>query len=168
MLKSTQTLPPPLPDERLKWVESLARLMDSQFRLPGTNFKFGLDPIMGFIPLAGTLSTYAVSGILVVTMARYGVSRKVVILMFLNILLDALIGSIPIIGNIFDFAYKANDRNVRLLRRHYQEGKHSGSGTGILIVVSLFLLLILGLIFYGLWELSSFLWQYVQHAWSNY
>ncbi len=131
-MKNSQTPPTALPDERLKWVESLARLMDSQFRLPGTNFKFGLDPILGFIPLAGALSTYAVSGILVFTMARYGVSRKVVILMFLNILLDALFGSIPIIGNIFDFAYKANDRNVRLLRRHYQEGKYSGSGTGIL------------------------------------
>ena len=167
-MKSSQTSHSPVPDERLRWVESLAHLMDSQFRLPGTKFTFGLDPILGFIPLAGALSTYAISGILVFTMARYGVSRKVIILMFLNILLDALIGSIPIIGNIFDFAYKANDRNVRLLRQHYQEGKYSGSGTGILVVVFVFLLLLLGLIFYGLWELSSFLWQYVQHAWSNY
>ncbi|RDC61971.1 DUF4112 domain-containing protein [Adhaeribacter pallidiroseus] len=167
-MKNTESPLTPLPDERLRWVESVARLMDSQFRFPGTSFKFGLDPILGFIPLAGTLSTYAVSGILVFTMARYGVSRKVVILMCFNIILDALLGSIPLIGNIFDFAYKANDRNVRLLRRHYQEGKYSGTGTGVLILIMVSLLLVLGLIFYGLWELGSFLWQYAHHTWSTY
>jgi len=142
--------------------------MDSQFRLPGTQFKFGLDPILGFIPLAGTLSTYAVSGILVFTMARYGVSRKVVILMLINIFLDALIGSIPLIGNLFDFVYKANDRNVRLLRRHYQEGKYAGSGTGILLLIGLFLIVLLGLLFYGIWTLSAYLWQHLQLIFSSY
>ncbi|MDQ3291947.1 MAG: DUF4112 domain-containing protein [Bacteroidota bacterium] len=155
-------------DERLKWVESVSRLMDSQFKLPGTQFKFGLDPILGFIPLAGTLSTYAVSGVLVFTMARYGVSRKVVILMLINIFLDALIGSIPLIGNLFDFVYKANDRNVRLLRRHYQEGKYAGSGTGILVLIGLFLLVLLGLLFYGIWTLSAYLWQHLQLIFSSY
>ncbi len=155
-------------DERLKWVESLSRLMDSQFRLPGTQFKFGLDPILGFIPLAGTLSTYAVSGVLVFTMARYGVSRKVVILMLINIFLDALIGSIPLVGNLFDFVYKANDRNVRLLRRHYQEGKYAGSGTGILLLIGLFLVVLLGLLFYGIWTLSAYLWQHLQLIFSSY
>lgn len=162
------TSPTTIPDERLKWVESLARLMDSQFRLPGTNFKFGLDPILGFIPLAGTLSTFAVSGILVFTMARYGASRKVIILMFGNIILDALMGSIPLIGNLFDFVYKANDRNVRLLRRHYQEGKYAGSGTGILLLMVLFLLALMALIFYGVWMLGAYLWQYLQHTISSY
>lgn len=155
-----QLQPTSLPDERLKWVEALSRLMDSQFRLPGTKFKFGLDPILGFIPLAGTLSTYAVSGLLVLTMARHGASRKLVIMMFGNILLDAIIGSIPILGNLFDFVYKANDRNVRLLRSHYQEGKHTGSGTGILILMVVSLLILLALLFYGIWELTQFLWDY--------
>lgn len=150
----------PLPDERLKWVETVARLMDSQFQLPGTKFKFGLDPILGFIPLAGTLSTYAVSGLLVFTMARFGVSRKVLIMMLGNILLDAVIGSIPLVGNLFDFVYKANDRNVRLLRQHYQEGKHTGSGTGILLAITAFLILLMALIFYGAWRLGEYLWQY--------
>lgn len=148
-------------DERLKWVEVVARLLDSQFQLPGTKFKFGLDPILGFIPVAGAVSTYAISGLLVLTMARHGVSRKVVIMMLGNILLDALVGSIPIIGNLFDFVYKANDRNVRLLRRHYQEGKYTGSGTGLLLAISLFLLILLGLIFYGAWKLAEYLWQYL-------
>ena len=156
----SQPRPTTIPDERLKWVEALSRLMDSQFRLPGTNFKFGLDPVLGFIPLAGTLSTYAVSGLLVLTMARHGASRKLIIMMFGNILLDAIIGSIPILGNLFDFVYKANDRNVRLLRRHYQEGKYTGSGSGIIAILILSLLALLALIFYGIWELSQFLWEY--------
>jgi hypothetical protein len=160
-----QPASPPLPDERLKWVEAIARLMDSQFQLPGTKFKFGLDPILGFIPLAGTVSTYAVSGILVFTMARYGVSRKVVILMLGNILLDAIIGSIPLVGNLFDFVYKANDKNVRLLRRHYQEGKYTGSGWGIIIAVTVFMLILFGFIFYGLWQLGEYLWQYALNHW---
>ncbi|PSR57366.1 DUF4112 domain-containing protein [Adhaeribacter arboris] len=157
-----------IPDERLKWVETLSRVMDSQFRLPGTQFKFGLDPLLGFIPVAGALSTYAVSGLLVFTMARYGVSRKVVILMLINIFLDSLIGSIPLIGNLFDFVYKANDRNVRLLRRHYQEGTHAGSGTGILLLIALFLLVLMGLLFYGIWTLSAYLWQHLQLIFSSY
>ena len=156
---------PSVPDERLKWVEAVARLMDSQFQLPGTRFKFGLDPILGFIPLAGTVSTYAVSGILVFTMARHGVSRKVVILMLGNILLDAIIGSIPLVGNLFDFVYKANDKNVRLLRRHYQEGKYTGSGWGIIIAITVFMMVLFGFIFYGLWQLGQYIWQYALNNW---
>lgn len=138
----------------------MARLLDSQFRLPGTNFKFGLDPLLGFIPLAGTVSTFALSGLLVFTMARHGASRKVMIMMFGNIILDALIGSVPIIGDLFDFVYKANDRNVRLLRQHYHEGKYTGSGTGLLLGAAVILLALLVLIFYGVWRLGEYLWQY--------
>lgn len=160
-MRQPQSLPTTVPDERLKWVEAMARLLDSQFRLPGTNFKFGLDPLLGFIPLAGTVSTFALSGLLVFTMARYGASRKVMIMMFGNIILDALIGSVPIVGDLFDFVFKANDRNVRLLRRHYQEDKHTGSGTGLLIGAAVFLLALLVLIFYGVWQLGEYLWQYI-------
>jgi hypothetical protein len=74
-----------------------------------------------------------------------------------NLVLDATLGSIPVIGNLFDFFYKANQRNVNLLKRHYQEGKYTGSGTGILITIALTLLVILGLIIYGTWKLISYL-----------
>ncbi|EOR96044.1 putative protein-transmembrane prediction [Arcticibacter svalbardensis MN12-7] len=81
-------------------------------------------------------------------MVKSGVSRKVVILMILNILVDAVIGAIPFIGNIFDFYYKANTRNIKLLKEHYQEGKHEGGGTGVIIVILFFLVLILALFIY--------------------
>src|SRR5919112_1528793 len=99
-------------DERLRWIEMVSRFMDSQFRLPGTNFRFGLDPILSFIPFGGSAASFAVSAGLLVTMLKYGVSRKVIIMMMGNLVLDAIIGSIPVIGNIFDFVFKANQRNV--------------------------------------------------------
>lgn len=122
---------------RLRWVERISYLLDEKFRLPGTNFRFGLDPILNLIPVAGDLSGFLISAALVFTMARYGVSRKVVILMTLNILLDAIVGGIPLLGQLFDFYYKANSKNIRLLKEHYEEGKHKGSGTGVLLIIAL-------------------------------
>ncbi|OUJ71846.1 DUF4112 domain-containing protein [Hymenobacter crusticola] len=152
-------------DERLRWVERVARLMDSQFHLPGTRFRFGLDPVLGLIPILGDLSTFAVSGMLVLTMMRHGASRNVVIRMVLNILIDTILGAIPIIGNIFDFAYKSNDRNVELLRRHYAEGKYQGGGRLVLTLVLLGMLVFFGLLTWGLWALTSWLWHYGQAHW---
>jgi hypothetical protein len=149
-------------NDRLRWVESLSRLMDSQFRVPGTTWRFGLDPIMSLIPVVGGIPSLAVSGVLILTMMRHGASGNVVVRMVLNVLLDTLIGAIPIIGNIFDFTYKANDRNVRLLRRHYAEGKYQGSGRGIMAFAIVLLLLIAGLVLWGSYELIRAIWQYFQ------
>jgi hypothetical protein len=143
--------------DRLRWVESMSKIMDNQFRLPGTNYRFGLDPILGLVPIAGDLASFAISAGLVLTMARHGVSRKVVILMALNILLDATLGSIPILGNIFDFAFKANQRNINLLRRHYVEGKYQGTGTGILVAVLAGALVVILLVGYAMWQLIAYL-----------
>jgi hypothetical protein len=131
--------------------------MDSQFRLPGTNFRFGLDPILSFIPFGGSAASFAVSAGLLLTMLKYGVSRKVWVMMLGNLLLDAVIGSIPIIGNIFDFTFKANQRNVSLLKKHYQEGKYMGSGNGLLATIIIVMLLLLILIIYGTWQLVVYL-----------
>lgn len=131
--------------------------MDEQFRLPGTNFRFGLDPIINFIPVAGDLGGFAVSTMLLLTMAKHGVSRKVLLLMTLNIILDSTIGAIPILGNIFDFAYKSNSRNIKLLKEHYDEGKHQGSGKGIIAWIIAILILSFALIVYVLWAAISWL-----------
>lgn len=124
-------------DERLRWVERIARLMDSQFRLPGTGFRFGLDPLLGLVPIVGDLSTTVVSVALLLTMLRHGASGAVVVRMVLNILLDTFVGAIPLLGNVFDFAYKSNERNVALLHRHYASGQHTGSGKGLVAFVLL-------------------------------
>jgi len=152
-------MPPPTPDPRFRWIESISTFMDNQFQLPGTNFRFGLDPLLSFIPFAGSAASFAISAGLLLTMMKHGVSRKVVIMMLGNLALDATLGSIPVIGNIFDFTFKANQRNVNLLKKHYQEGKYTGSGNGIIFTVILFLLLLLGLIIYCTWKLGSYLYS---------
>lgn len=157
--------PAPVPatfdaDERLRWVERIARLMDSQFRLPGTRFRFGLDPLLGLVPIVGDLSTTAVSIALLLTMLRHGASGAVVVRMALNILLDTVVGAIPIIGNVFDFAYKSNERNVALLRRHYAEGRHRGSGKGLIALVLLAFLVVFSLVAWGSVALLSWVWHY--------
>ena len=149
-------------DARLRSVERIARLMDSQFRLPGTRFRFGLDPLLGLLPVVGDLSTLAVSGALLLTMMRHGASGAVVVRMAFNILLDTLIGAIPIIGNVFDFAYKSNERNVALLRRHYAEGRHSGSGKGLALLLFITVVAIFALVGWGSVLLLRWVWQYFE------
>lgn len=137
----------------IQWVEQLSRLMDSRFVIPGTNIRFGIDPILSLLPVFGDLVTFIVSGMLIYTMRNHGASRNVAVKMILNATLDAVIGTIPLVGTIFDVFYKANDRNVKLLKEHYFEGKHQGSGNGLLVLIAIVAILILAGAFYGLYKL---------------
>ncbi|UOQ95853.1 DUF4112 domain-containing protein [Hymenobacter sp. 5317J-9] len=162
MLPRTQARPPATfdADERLRWVERIARLMDSQFALPGTRFRFGLDPLLGLLPIVGDLSTTVVSVALLLTMFRHGASGALVVRMALNILIDTVVGGIPILGNLFDFAYKSNERNVALLRAHYAEGRHTGSGKGLVLLLLLFLAAVVALVGWGSYELLRWGWHF--------
>jgi len=139
----------------LRHMDQLARLMDARFRIPGTNFRFGLDSLIGLIPGAGDLSTFAVSGYMLVIMAQNGASGYVLARMTLNILIDALFGSIPILGDIFDMAFKANMRNMRLMQQYYKEGRHRGSAWRVFIPILIVLLLIIGIIIWLIYRLIA-------------
>ncbi len=144
-----------------KYLDSMSDLLDSRFRIPGTNVRFGLDFLVGLVPYAGDLVTFAFSGMLVISMARYGVSGLVVLKMLGNLLLDTLVGSIPVLGDLFDLGFKANRRNYKLLQEHYQEGKHGGSAIPVIIAVVFALLLMsVSIIFIALkifgWALDFF------------
>jgi hypothetical protein len=149
-------------DERLRWVERIARLMDNQFKLPGTRFRFGLDPLLGLVPIVGDLSSTVVSVALLLTMLRHGASGAIVVRMGINILIDSIFGAIPIIGNLFDFAYKSNERNVALLRRHYAEGRHTGSGKGLVALLLLAFVAVSGLLAWGGVTLLRVMWHYFE------
>lgn len=142
---------------KMRWVSRLSYLMDKQFRFPGTNFRFGLDPVLNLIPIAGDMAGLLISGGLLLAMVRKGASNKLVVLMTLNILLDAIIGAIPVIGQIFDFFFKANSRNIKLMREHYLENKHQGSGKGIVLWAVIIIVILLSLAIYGLWSLGTWL-----------
>ncbi|MBC8054760.1 MAG: DUF4112 domain-containing protein [Sphingobacteriaceae bacterium] len=142
---------------KLRWVEQIAYLLDERFRIPGTSFRFGLDPILNLIPAVGGLSGFLLTAALILTMAKNGASGKIVALMGVNALLDVTIGSIPILGHLFDFLYKANSKNIRLLKQHYEEGKHQGSGKSVWIIAIIVLVLLLSLLLYVIWELLGWI-----------
>lgn len=143
------------------WVKSVSYLMDEQFRFPGTKFRFGIDPIINLFPLVGDMTGFLISAGMLLAMARNGASSKVVVLMSINILVDSVIGPIPVLGNIFDFYFKSNTRNLRLMQEYFVEGKHQGSGKNTIIIALIVLVLILALLVYGLikvgeWVISWF------------
>lgn len=137
-------------DDRLANVRLLAQLMDSRFTIPGTNIRFGLDPLIGlFLPGVGSVASSVVSLALISTMARYGASRHLIIRMLLNVLLDTTLGAIPLLGSVFDVFYRANDRNIELLRQHYDEGRYQGNGAGLIAMLLAVLAVVCGLIVWG-------------------
>jgi len=150
------TIPP-----KIKWLDTVSSFLDNQFRIPGTQTRFGLDFIVGLIPGAGDMISFGVSSVLVLTMARYGASGRVIIQMLWNIFLDTVVGAIPILGDIFDLYYKSNRRNFNLLREHYEEGAYGGSGKWVVVVVLIALIaMFVGLI----WLIAKL----VAFSWSNF
>ncbi|WP_457939800.1 DUF4112 domain-containing protein [Mesorhizobium sp. 10J20-29] len=99
-------------------LEVLSRLLDSRWSIPGTPIRFGLDAVVGLVPILGD-SASALISVYILTRARaLGVERALLGRMIANVLLDTLIGSVPLLGSVFDIYFKANNRNMRLLRRH--------------------------------------------------
>jgi hypothetical protein len=98
--------------------ERLARLLDSQFRVPGTRMRFGVDGVIGLLPGVGDAAGLALSTMVIVQAVRLGARGSTVARMVLNVALDTVVGAIPVVGSVFDFAFKANNRNVSLLARH--------------------------------------------------
>lgn len=133
----------------------LAKLLDSQFRIG--NFRFGLDPLLGLVPGIGDFIALIMSGGILALAAKHGASRKLLILMALNALADAMIGSIPVLGQIFDFFFKANNRNVRLLEKYYEQGKYQGSGKGVIAVIIITVLIVAASFIYLLWRLVEWI-----------
>ncbi|MDR0264703.1 MAG: DUF4112 domain-containing protein [Sphingobacterium sp.] len=140
-------------DQDFGWIDRISWLMDNQFKIG--SFRFGLDPILNLIPLGGAIAGFGTSLVLVIAMWRNGASPKLVIRMLLNISFDAVLGSIPFLGNLFDFFSKANEKNIKLLRQHYYEGKHTGSGIGIIISILAVFFILIGVTFYLIWTLFS-------------
>ena len=105
-------------DSSLAEIESLVRLLDSRFRVPGTGIRFGLDGLLGLIPGIGDAATGAASLYIVHRARALGVPNHVLARMLANVAIDMAAGSVPLLGDIFDVAFKANLRNLDLLRRH--------------------------------------------------
>lgn len=98
--------------ERLSW------LLDSVLRVPGTNWRIGLDGIVGLIPGIGDISAGAISSYIVYKAYKIGLPFPVIGRMILNVILETIIGIIPFFEDIFDIVFKANQRNVKLMKEY--------------------------------------------------
>ena len=92
--------------------------MDEFIRVPGTKFKFGLDPLLGLLPGLGDTGSALVSAFALIQAARLGVPKIVLARMSLNILINELIGIVPVIGDAFSFWFKSNARNYQIVKDH--------------------------------------------------
>jgi hypothetical protein len=107
-------------EERLLRLRRLSERLDETFTIPGTNYKIGIDPLIGAIPIIGDLIGAILSTYIIYSGIKMGASPKVVRKMVTNIVIEFIIGSAPLIGDVFDFFWKANKKNVELI----EEIKH--------------------------------------------
>ena len=129
-------------DSRLTRVRTLARALDSAVPIPGTSFRFGLDPILGLVPGVGDLAGAVLSGYIVLAGVRMGVSRSGVLRMLANIAIDTFVGAVPIVGDLFDAGWKSNNRNVALIERHMADPHATRTGNRLVILAAVIVLLI--------------------------
>ncbi|GEO99833.1 DUF4112 domain-containing protein [Methylobacterium haplocladii] len=102
-------------------LEQLAHLMDTAFLIPGTNRRVGLDALIGLVPVIGDIAGMAIASYIVYEARRLGAPRWLVWRMMGNVAFDGAVGAVPLAGDLFDAAFKANRRNVRLLRKHLEK-----------------------------------------------
>jgi len=130
-------------EQRLDVLRRVSRLLDSAVPLPGTTFRFGLDPILGLIPGFGDLVSPLVALAIVWQARDLGVPRVVQLRMIFNVAIDALIGMVPLAGDLFDFAWKSNNRNMALLERHAYEEHTPSAGDWMFVALASALLLLI-------------------------
>lgn len=107
----------------LRRLERLTRWLDDAFVLPGTQFRFGLDPIFGLLPGVGDTATAAMTAYFILIARKHKAPLGLQVKVVGNLLLDWLVGAIPLVGDLFDFGFKANRRNLDLLRAWLEEAR---------------------------------------------
>ena len=135
-------------EEKLFRLKLLSKRLDEIITIPGTKYKIGSDPIIGFIPVVGDLIGSVLSTYIVYSGSKMGLSSNIVAKMGLNVLLDFAIGSIPIIGDLFDIGWKANKKNIELIEininksNDYLFTNNLITATLIIVILAIFLTII--------------------------
>jgi hypothetical protein len=138
----------PVQFERLR---AVSRLLDSAFTIPGTRYRFGLDAIIGLVPGLGDAVSALFSAYLVLQASRLGAPRAVVTRMVANVAIDTIVGWIPVLGDLFDVAWKSNVRNMDLLEEHLRHpaAAKAGSRRALLLLSAVLLVFLAGAIALG-------------------
>ncbi|MGQ0713542.1 MAG: DUF4112 domain-containing protein [Gemmatimonadaceae bacterium] len=127
----------------------LARVLDEAIRIPGTNIRIGLDALLGLLPGGGDIAGGALSALIMLQAARAGAPTSVLARMLGNVVVDTVVGTIPLLGDLFDVAWRANSKNVRLLEswREHPAGTRRASK----LAVAGFLAALGVLVFLAVW-----------------
>lgn len=140
---------------KIERLRKLARLLDSSIPLPG-GYRVGIDGFLGLIPGIGDIIAGLASSYIIIESAKLGATTTTLIRMALNVLLEALIGIIPFFGDIFDFIWKANEKNLLLLEKQLEKTQATSPpkqriGTTLVIIASLLVAGIIVFALLGLW-----------------
>jgi len=148
-------LTPEVIDPRIADVEALARWLDYAFELPG-GFRFGLAGIVGLIPGIGDVFDGLVSLYIVVRAIQLGISRVAIARMLVNVGIEALAGSVPFVGDLFDIAFKANRRNYELLKSHLLQPRRQSAYDWLFLLLTIALVIVSILLpIFGLIEIAK-------------
>jgi hypothetical protein len=124
--------------ERLRAAEArisrVTWLLENLFRVPGSERRFGLEPIIGLLPGAGDAISGIVGLALIVEALRFRLPKVVIVRMVMNTLLDLVVGIVPVLGDVFDFAFKSNSRNLTLFRRYAADPDRATTGEAAFVV----------------------------------
>jgi hypothetical protein len=148
-------------------LDQLSRMMDGLFRIPGTGWRVGLDALVGLVPGVGDFATTAVSFYILAAGVRYRVPKATLLRMAANVGVDYLLGAVPVLGDLFDVAWKSNQMNVELLRRRASvtaEEARSGRLSDWLflgVILAVLLVLLVGSVAVSLWLLAQLVGAFV-------
>jgi uncharacterized protein DUF4112 len=129
--------------EALRWLQ---RWLDEQFRVPGTNLRFGWDPVIGLVPWVGDVVTALMSGAIVLQAHHMRLPRVVQLRMLGNVAIDLVAGAIPFIGDAADFFWKSNKKNFAMLEQHAYEVRPATAGDWLFVAAVLGAMLMVALI----------------------
>ena len=132
--------------QALDALRKVAQLLDSAFVVPGTSYRVGLDPILGLVPGLGDLVSPLFTIGLLWQARELAIPRVVLLRMILNVAIDSVLGAVPVVGDLFDFAWKANNKNVALVERHAQEERTASAGDWVFVGLTVATLLLMAVI----------------------
>ena len=124
-------------------LRTLVRVLDDAVAIPGTNIRFGLDALLGLIPGVGDVTGGVMSGMVILAAQRAGAPRSIIARMVVNAAIDMIVGTVPLLGDLFDATWKANRKNLDLLDRYLERPIATKKASAAFVVGALIVLLLL-------------------------
>lgn len=124
----------------LKRIRTLGHLLDNAVPIPGSGYRVGIDPLLGLIPGAGDVVSLILSAYIVIEAARFKLSASTLFRMVFNIVLEAVVGTVPLLGDAVDFVWKANAQNLALLESHLNDPQPNQAADKKFIIIAFIIL----------------------------